>query len=748
MARGKVRFDASPKNWEIWRNGVKKSYSTPWTFDLNEGTYTYVFKKDGFWNVSKTFAIVPNEKIFVSWEGEAIGGPPPIPPLPPKPPPPTPSPAPPMPPEHIFDVFKAWEYFPDGNRVLQYFPNKDKWGVYHHQNPDLSNMYVDPNQWTRVLLLSGGNRFTFTPEEEPPTPPEPEPQDEFTTGLTDLMRALNLDVPQFLLDFDAFMGWATETFGTEMPALQRNAITGKLEKAPVGKKILFFVSMTAPIQAAQPALTGAISNMTAGEIKALARTSPTAMQTAWKAISQADKLKLHTLLQKTALGREASDAIFAITGPTLQKAGITNLTSTLTKIWKPLAFIGGIVGLKEAVSWFHKELPEVVGFPLRDLLRDGEYKRAAELLPAYEKLVGIAVNFLRSTGFEAFLGFPIWQGYAAGYEATLQTWKDEIAAGLLVEETGTIGITTTPTGASIMIDGKLFTYPSNTVIDKLIPGNYKITLDLEEHVTYEDTFPVEAGMQTEVKHEFDPIPSEPTPGSGQLQVAVYDYKTSQAITGTLFIKGIAEKYHLHSYALDIEPGTYEIRVEEIGYEVWEDTIAITADEVTKIRAELVKIAEIPPEPPEPDNGLPPEPPAPTEKGKLTVNANVKADIFIGGVETGQKTPSILELTQGIYSIKLKAEGYNDRSTTSLVKSGEAATVFLELFKEDAPPVTTLLARVSVNSTPTGAKILVNGVWTDKYTPDSILLKAGQYEIGLTKSGYEAWNTPLHLVEES
>ena len=598
-------------------------------------------------------------------------------------------------------------------------------------------------QHTVVLEVQAGatiqRTYTLEPIEKPPEPPP-------FTPFAQLLEHFLGEVPGWWKPIDDFARWATDTFGIDVTIRLSPEDAAKFGALELKDKILFVGGPMSIKQVGASTVGKTLTQMTAGQIKSVARTDKVLLQQLWDKIPKIERFGLHTQLQKTVLGREASDAIFKITGPALEKAGIQKLMSTVSAIWKPIAFVGGIVALKEAVSWFHKELPEVVGFPLRDMIRDKNWKQAAVLLPAYETLVGIAANFLRSTGFEAYLGFPIWQGYATGYEATLKNWKELIAEGLTEEETGTLGITTVPTGASIFVDDRLFTYPSNTVISKLLPGNHKITLDLEEHVAHEETVLIKEGEQTELKHEFVEIPPEPTPGSGQLQVAVYDHKTGAAIAGTLFINGIAEKYHLHSYALDLDPQVYEIKVEEIGYEPWEDTVAVTKGEVTKVRAEMEKI-EVPPEiPPEVPPDIPLEPPLPPEKGTLEVNANVQAEIFIGGVETGKKTPSLIELTQGIYSVSVKAEGYIDRSTTTLIKTGEKSVVFLEMQKEDEPPPTQLLAKVSISSAPTSAKILVNGVWTKKYTPDSVLLKAGDYEIGLAKSGYKAWSTPLRLEE--
>ena len=136
------------------------------------------------------------------------------------------------------------------------------------------------------------------------------------------------------------------------------------------------------------------------------------------------------------------------------------------------------------------------------------------------------------------------------------------------------------------------------------------------------------------------------------------------------------------------------------------------------------------------------------KGFLEISSTPNAEIWILGEKQAQKTPTIIPLEQGTYDITLKAEGYFDETIRVWLDAQQTIIRAITLTPKDAPEPTTRLARISVNSFPTGAKILVNGDWTKSYTPDNVLLKAGDYEIGLTKTGFFPWSTPLRLVEES
>ena len=136
------------------------------------------------------------------------------------------------------------------------------------------------------------------------------------------------------------------------------------------------------------------------------------------------------------------------------------------------------------------------------------------------------------------------------------------------------------------------------------------------------------------------------------------------------------------------------------------------------------------------------------KGRLEISSNPLAEVWLLGNKVADSTPYTADYEQGFYTFILKKEGYLDKVVEAWINAKQTTIRAVNLTAKDEPTPTTRLARISVNSNPTGGKILVNGVWTKGYTPDSVLLQAGDYEIGITKSGFKPWSTPLRLVEES
>ncbi|PIQ90556.1 MAG: hypothetical protein COV71_03840 [Candidatus Omnitrophica bacterium CG11_big_fil_rev_8_21_14_0_20_41_12] len=84
-----------------------------------------------------------------------------------------------------------------------------------------------------------------------------------------------------------------------------------------------------------------------------------------------------------------------------------------------------------------------------------------------------------------FAGLPFILSYALGYKFDRRTLK--------FTKTGLIFIQTQPDGAKIYLDGKLFAEHSPASMQELIPGVYKVVLELAQHYPWKGEVDVEAG---------------------------------------------------------------------------------------------------------------------------------------------------------------------------------------------------------------------------------------------------------------
>lgn len=92
--------------------------------------------------------------------------------------------------------------------------------------------------------------------------------------------------------------------------------------------------------------------------------------------------------------------------------------------------------------------------------------------------------------FLFFSGLPFILSFALGYKFNPHTFK--------FIKTGLIYIKTQPEGAKVYINDKLITEKSPTSIQELIPGVYKIALELAQYYTWKSEVDVEAGKVSRI----------------------------------------------------------------------------------------------------------------------------------------------------------------------------------------------------------------------------------------------------------
>ena len=106
----------------------------------------------------------------------------------------------------------------------------------------------------------------------------------------------------------------------------------------------------------------------------------------------------------------------------------------------------------------------------------------------------------------------------------------------------------------------------------------------------------------------------------------------------------------------------------------------------------------------------------------------------GFTDTGKVTPSTIEVDPAAYDVMFKLTGYKDKIITGVVVSeGATKTVSATLELEVTPPEK---AYLTVNTSPTGALVMVNGVSCGTTPVTRCELSPGSYQLTITKSGYE------------
>ena len=120
-----------------------------------------------------------------------------------------------------------------------------------------------------------------------------------------------------------------------------------------------------------------------------------------------------------------------------------------------------------------------------------------------------------------------------------------------------------------------------------------------------------------------------------------------------------------------------------------------------------------------------------------------ANIFLQNNNTEKVTPdSIGNLPVGIYSVTLKLQNYYDSTFTLSVLADQTTSKKIILEEEDST------GNLFIQSTPPEAEIYLDGVSTQKFTPDSLTnLIEGEYELTLKLEGYADTTFTAEVLRE-
>jgi len=474
-------------------------------------------------------------------------------------------------------------------------------------------------------------------------------------------------------------------------------------------------------------------------------------------------------LEKIAGDKQAADIIYRL--------GIAKIPVDLQKVLVKGTAVGltgslGVLGLGSFLGFSLEEAEQRAVGATIGLINAGKYKEANETWPGVKQILEEMKQ-----KFDTFAKAPIlgigaqlfWQSWRDSLDVEIAGIEKQIQEGLQKEATGTtLNVATNTDPAFMHIQGILPPTETPATVN-IQAGDYSLVTEKKGYVTDTRRIIVKDKQDNVVTIELKPVSKTIATNAGRLAYEVLDNKTGAHIGAAFYINNRLERAYAHAYSVDLKPGTYELSWSAIGYRPYEDTITIDKDKTTDLTVEMQKI-EVPLEAPEgvtceslgyhtdkpqdgqeyeqtPVRGMVCWKRKEENEGALEILTEPAANVHIAGELIQQKTPLRIELTQGVYDVLLTREGYKDHKQTVYVRAGEVSRLSFNLVKEEEPPAPRVLASININSNPTGAKILINGEFTGKYTPDTILLEPGDYELTLTKTGFVPWTTPLRLLED-
>ena len=213
----------------------------------------------------------------------------------------------------------------------------------------------------------------------------------------------------------------------------------------------------------------------------------------------------------------------------------------------------------------------------------------------------------------------------SGYEdyqipVTVQRDQTTDVSTKLIRFTGSISISSNPSGASIFVnDQPSGVTPQN--LENIESGKYTVSLRKSGYDDYQTFITVQKDQITDVGTKLIRL-------TGMIKVLAIPY-------GSIFLDGDLKQADTEfQYSTTLPTGTHTLRVQHPTYGFWEKVLNIESDKTTDLTIDFSK------------------------KVKVTVAAEPAfGEIIVNNTPTGQYTPYELDLSIGTYTIEVRRQGY-------------------------------------------------------------------------------------------
>lgn len=249
------------------------------------------------------------------------------------------------------------------------------------------------------------------------------------------------------------------------------------------------------------------------------------------------------------------------------------------------------------------------------------------------------------------------------------------------QSTGSLRITSSPSGAEVYVDDTYRGYTPVTV-GSLSAGRHTVRLYLSGYQDLTRTAEVYAGSEAVLQATMTPV-YQPTTG---------DILVSSVPDGAaIYLDGGYRGITLQGNAFDISgvsPGTHTISLLKSGYQDYATSVSVTAGSTATVSAALNPGSK---------------PPA---TGTITAQSSPSgAEIYLDNVYKGFSPVSLSDISAGSHVVIFKMAGYSDAQYTVDITAGQSTQVIGVL----APVPTTVPTRSPVSLLPVAGALAVLGM---------------------------------------
>ncbi len=276
----------------------------------------------------------------------------------------------------------------------------------------------------------------------------------------------------------------------------------------------------------------------------------------------------------------------------------------------------------------------------------------------------------------------------------------------LAHETGDLRINSTPSGASVYLNGTdTGEFTNVTLADKPV-GTYNVTVELAGYDSASQ-------VVTLSKDETEDVSFTLVEQLGTLQI------NSTPAGAIVYLNGIATGDFTNVTLADKPAGTYNVTVELDGYDSASQTVTLAKNETEDVSFTLVE-----------------------QLGTLQINSTPSgAIVYLNGTATGDLTNVTLSgKPVGVYNVTVLKDGYDSASQLVTLAKDETEYLSFTLVEQ--------LGTLQINSTPSGAIVYLNGTATGDLT--NVILSGkpvGVYNVTVLKDGYDSASQTVTLAKD-
>ncbi len=304
------------------------------------------------------------------------------------------------------------------------------------------------------------------------------------------------------------------------------------------------------------------------------------------------------------------------------------------------------------------------------------------------------------------LDYPGYQAFSTSAEANPVNPVTLHAVLREIQTPGQIVVSSSPSGAEIVIDGKFYGFSPRT-IGGLAPGNHSLNLLRSGFGPYSADVTVPAGGSASVEAR---LLKTTTPGSGSIDIM------SLPPGGDIYLDGSYKGFSYSEISTGfplVREGYHSVLIHQTGYLDYERTVQVREGDVVSISAMFEKFVR------------------PPENGTIFLTSDPSgAHAYIDGAFIGISPLSIDEIPAGLHTMLLKMPGYKDWTSTFTSTGGWVFEIAADL-----DPATET-GSIEVTSSPPGSYITVDAN-EGRYTPCTFgNLPVGMHRVEVSSPGYQ------------